>query len=149
MPVWQQEVQANEYALNRFEEFALPGAADFRSLAIQHLEGCFERALDRGARIDDIISGAESWVTQRLYARHWERHAADQLRMGVSLFGVLMFPSDPPPGVDIAGLLLPYARGELLPGRNVVGQAEAIARRYGVDLTAEPEVGTSGRMTSH
>jgi hypothetical protein len=138
IPVWRRELEAEDYALDRFAEFGLPGADEFRRSATVHLERCFQRALDRGARIESILDGAEGWVTERLFARHWQRGAARQLRMSAELLGILMFPEDPPPGVDIAALLRPYARADSIPGVALAMQAEALASHYGIDLDAPP-----------
>jgi hypothetical protein len=146
MPVWQRELEADEYALNRFDEFGLPGAEEFRRSVTEHLERCFQRALDRGARIESILDGAEGWVTERLVARDWQRRAARQLRMSADLLDILMFPADPPPGVNIAALLRPYARGEMTPRVTLTMQAEALASLYGVDLDA-PAVDDRGPLS--
>jgi hypothetical protein len=67
-PRWQQEVEAEEYALEQFDEFGLRGRERYERRAAEHLDRTFGRAIKRSPRLAGVIREAHPYWYQPSFA---------------------------------------------------------------------------------
>jgi hypothetical protein len=65
-PRWQEEFEAERYALDRFDEFELPGRGRYSQRAQLHLLRTSARALRRGADPELLKSRSPTWFIPTL-----------------------------------------------------------------------------------
>lgn len=77
-PRWQEEAEADEYALAQFDRFGLPGRAEYEAVVARHLDYSFAKAVRRGASPQAIAAAWPSWWQRALaLGRHLDRALPD------------------------------------------------------------------------